>query len=274
MTALLLFLALVAVVLFWALSERYFKRRFHTMLAPIHPGDVAAQISWEQKMAIVRRHEAVNWCVALVLIAIVTGFIFTGHGYYVEVMGDTSPPQVTPAAGGVVPGPVAGSVLYWTARLPGGRMWPAVEDGGFVLVRAIRGASDQYLLFASTGALIWEGDKVAYGPAPRAAVASWAAIDGTGGTHQSGRSVAIAVETAAGAHLIVLSEDGKLLRDERLVAYPDDDQSFFSIKTAEGALRSRMASPDGRWLASTKLLPSISFIMSHLNLFGPASGTR
>lgn len=283
MAALLLLLALVAVVLFWAVAERYFKRRFRAMTTPVGPGGAAAQIPWEQKIAVVRRHELLNWGVAFALIAILTGFVFVGHAHYVSVIEDTAPPQVVPA-GREVSGPAADTVLYWSARFPGGRMWPAVEDGGYVLVRAIRGRYDQYLLFAPTGALMWSGERVAYGPAPRVAVRSWPEGEGEGrgegeAEDEGGVSdgqlppgvVAIAVEDPAGggARLLVFGPDGLVRYDEPLHAYPDGDAAFFSIKTAGGELRSRPASPDGRWLVDSRLLPSVSFITSHLHLFGP-----
>ncbi|MDP2871003.1 MAG: hypothetical protein Q8P31_00440 [Bacillota bacterium] len=266
MAALLLLLALAAVILLWALAERQFKRRFLAAMGPVRPGDVAEQMPWDRKMAIIRRHELLNWAVAFSLLAILGGFVTVCHGYYVTLMENTDPPQFV-AARGSVAGPAPATVLRWSAWFPGGRMWPVVEDGGFVLVRAVRGRYDQYFLFSPTGEVIWSGERVPYGPAPRTAIAP--------GAEEGEGCVQIAVEDAAGgATLLVLEAGGAVRREERLDTYPDHDSDsvFFSPKSRDGVMRTRPASPDGRWLVDSRLLPSLSLIISRLNFYGPGPG--
>jgi hypothetical protein len=260
--ALLLFVALGAVILLWALAERQFKRRFLAMTMPVRPGEQVDQMTWDQKMVIVRRHELLNWGVAFALLLVLGGFVTLGHSHYVAIMRNTDPPLLT-RAGPNVAGAVPGTVVYWSARFPGGRMWPAVEDGGYTLVRAVRGRQDQYLLFAPTGDLLWSGERVSDGPAPRVAI-------GAGGEDHQGCAVLAIEQPDGSARLLVIADEGTVRRQWHIAVYPlDDDSSLFSLKTSEPRMRSRDTSPDGLWMVSSRLLPSLSLISSHLNLFGP-----
>jgi len=91
------------------------------------------------------------------------------------------------------------------------------------------------------------------------------------GVGASERGVALAVETPLGADLLIFA-GGEWHMGGTLQTYPDGDESFFSIKTAAGEVRSRHVSPDGGWFTSARLLPSAAFFTSHLSLYRPAKG--
>jgi hypothetical protein len=253
----MLLLALGVVSLLWAVQERRFYRRAleEDVAPPGRPVDPAA--SWEKKMALVRRNELFNWVVAISVTAILGGFVWVGTSYYASLRAAASnpdPPEVTVPRRSY-PGTGEAAVLRWEARYPGGRLWTAVADGGYVLFRATRGHFDEYFLYGPAGNLIWQGERVDSGPAPRAAIG-----------HRDGNAALAVEEPDGSARFRVFAQDGRVIGESLLPRFPaDSDRAFHAIKSSSGGINERWTSPDGQWRA----LVDLGLSGARVQVFGP-----
>ncbi len=211
-------------------------------------------------MQVRKAYDRMNLVTALAVVIMLGVTVWCGYQQYAALFEDGSPPAITlpsrdDAAAQGAP------ALYWIADYPGGRLYPAAADGGYVLFRAIRGKYDQYLLFSSSGDLLWQGERRYRSPAPRTAIRTGA------------DEVFLAIETEPqGAAVLAFSAGGTTRAEAPLKAFPgDDDESWFAIKTSDRDTRSRPLSPDGKWYVEYRIRIARGWLGSRLRLFGPGS---
>lgn len=253
--------ALGTVIAYWWHAERRYRRRFIT-LAESGP---ASGLSWEQRMHVRRAYDRMNLGTALAIVILLGVTVWCGYRQYVSLIEDEAPPVVSVATPGAMPAGASpgtgGARLYWTADYPGGRLYPVLLDGGLVLFRAIRGKYDQYLLYSSSGDLLWRGERGYQAPAPRTAVRAEAG------------EIFLAVEAGlAATDVLVFSQDGQCHAGASLEAFPeDDDEWWFPVKTSDRETHSRPVSPDGQWRVEASMRVSRGWFGSRLRLFGPGA---